>query len=270
MKSRAPGFLAAFIGSAPDALALERGKEALGHGVIMAIASSAHRVLKIVSPDEGSPVHAGELRALIGVDPHPVLRLAPPYRHVQRLQDHIGGLPALHRPTHHAAQVEVDHDSQIVRLTDVRTPGTSGIELVQVLNAGGGGTVPVIVITGHADVPLATQAIKAGVADFIEKPFDDEIMLSAIRRALAQQAGNETARAERQSILDRMAGLSARERGVVDGLVAVKANKAIAFDLSISARTVEVYRANAMMKMQAKTLSDLVRMATIAQLDALQ
>ncbi|KTE17817.1 two-component system response regulator [Sphingopyxis sp. H115] len=154
-------------------------------------------------------------------------------------------------------------------VTDVRMPGTSGIELVEALKVRGV-AIPVIVITGHADVPLAIQAMKAGVADFIEKPFDDEIMLSAIRRALAQQTGSENARAERQSILDRMAGLSAREREVVDGLVAGKANKAIAFDLSISARTVEVYRANAMMKMQAKTLSDLVRMATIAQLDAPQ
>ena len=92
-------------------------------------------------------------------------------------------------------------------------------------------------------------------------------MLGAIRRALTQQTGSESARAERQAIMDRMAALSAREREVVDGLVAGKANKAIAFDLSISARTVEVYRANAMMKMQAKTLSDLVRMATIIQLD---
>lgn len=151
-------------------------------------------------------------------------------------------------------------------VTDVRMPGTSGIELVEALKARGA-AVPVIVITGHADVPLAIQAMKAGVVDFIEKPFDEEVMLSAIRRALTQQAGSESARAERQAILDRMGALSAREREVVEGLVAGKANKAIAFDLSISARTVEVYRANAMMKMQAKTLSDLVRMATIVQFD---
>ena len=154
-------------------------------------------------------------------------------------------------------------------VTDVRMPGTSGIELVDALKSRDA-AVPVIMITGHADVPLAIQAMKAGVADFIEKPFDDEIMLDAIRRALTQQAGTESVRAERQSIFDRMATLSAREREVVDGLVAGKANKAIAFDLSISARTVEVYRANAMMKMQAKTLSDLVRMATIIQLDTLR
>ena len=79
----------------------------------MAVATAAHRVLKIASPDEGRPVHAGELRALIRMDQHPLLRLAPPYRHVQRLQHRIGGLPPLHRPAHHTAEIEIDHDSQI-------------------------------------------------------------------------------------------------------------------------------------------------------------
>ena len=147
-------------------------------------------------------------------------------------------------------------------VTDVRMPGMNGIELAEELKRRGG-QAPVVVITGHADVPLAIQAMKAGVADFIEKPFDDEVMLAAIRSALAQQAGDESAAAERQAVLDRMASLSRREREVMDGLVAGKAYKAIAFDLDISPRTVEVYRANLMMKMQAKTLSDLVRMATI-------
>lgn len=147
-------------------------------------------------------------------------------------------------------------------VTDVRMPGMNGIELAEELKRRGG-QVPVIVITGHADVPLAIQAMKAGVADFIEKPFDDEVMLAAIRNALAQHAGEESAAAERQVVLGRIATLSPREREVMDGLVAGKANKAIAFDLDISARTVEVYRANLMMKMQAKTLSELVRMVTI-------
>jgi two-component system response regulator FixJ len=147
-------------------------------------------------------------------------------------------------------------------VTDVRMPGMNGIELAEEL-ARRGSPVPVIVITGHADVPLAIQAMKAGVADFIEKPFDDEVMLAAIRKALAQQATDDGVAAERQAVLDRIATLSPRERDVMEGLVAGKANKVIAFDLDISARTVEVYRANLMMKMQAKTLSDLVRMATI-------
>ncbi len=106
----------------------------------------------------------------------------------------------------------------------------------------------------------------AGVADFIEKPFDDEVMLSSIRKAFARQAGDDQAQAEKRSILDRIASLSPRELEVMDGLVAGHANKAIAFELEISARTVEVYRANVMMKMQAKTLSELVRMVTLARL----
>lgn len=150
-------------------------------------------------------------------------------------------------------------------VTDVRMPGVSGIQLAEELKKRGE-KVPVIVITGHADVPLAIQAMKAGVSDFIEKPFDDEVMLTAIRSALAQQAGDQQEHAERQEVLDRMATLSPREREVMDGLVAGKANKAIAFELDISARTVEVYRANVMMKMQARTLSNLVRMVTVARL----
>ncbi|GAA4013524.1 response regulator FixJ [Sphingomonas swuensis] len=149
-------------------------------------------------------------------------------------------------------------------ITDVRMPGTSGLELAEELKRRGA-TAPVVMITGHADVPLAVQAMKAGVSDFIEKPFDDELLLSAIRKALAQQAEGQAAQAERQAIHDRIATLSGREHEVMDALVAGAANKVIAFDLSISARTVEVYRANVMLKMQAKTLSDLVRMAMIAR-----
>ena len=150
-------------------------------------------------------------------------------------------------------------------VTDVRMPGRSGIDLVEEMQCRGE-DVPVIVITGHADVPLAIRAMHAGVADFIEKPFDDETMLAAIRKALAARANNEAAKAERQTVLDRLATLSGREREVLEGLARGDANKAIAFDLGISARTVEVYRANVMLKMQSKTLSDLVRMVTIARL----
>lgn len=150
-------------------------------------------------------------------------------------------------------------------ITDVRMPGTNGVELAEKLKERDD-AVPVIVITGHADVPLAIQAMKAGAADFIEKPFDDEAMLSAIRKALIDSTDHTQIINERREVLDRLALLSAREREVVDGLVDGKANKVIAFDLDISPRTVEVYRANAMMKMQARTLSDLVRMVTIARL----
>jgi two-component system response regulator FixJ len=125
-------------------------------------------------------------------------------------------------------------------------------------------SLPVIVITGHGDVPLAVEAMKFGAADFLEKPFDDEILLAAVRAALIRQDGDSRQQAERAGIDERLAALSNREREVLEGLVAGHANKRIAFDLGISPRTVEIYRANLMTKMQAASLSDLVRMALIA------
>jgi two-component system response regulator FixJ len=150
-------------------------------------------------------------------------------------------------------------------VTDVRMPGMSGVELIERLKSLGV-TDPVIVITGHADVPMAIQAMKAGVADFLEKPFGDEAILGAIRTALQRRSGKEQADAERETINARIATLSQREREVLDGLVEGHANKVIAFDLQISARTVEVYRANVMTKMHAGSLSELVRMVTIARM----
>ena len=151
-------------------------------------------------------------------------------------------------------------------VTDVRMPELTGVELIGRLKALGVKD-PVIVITGHADVPMAIQAMKAGVADFLEKPFGDDAILGAIRSALARQTGREEADAEREAIKARMATLSQRESEVMEGLVAGHANKVIAYDLSISARTVEVYRANVMTKMQAGSLSELVRMVTVVRLE---
>ncbi len=150
-----------------------------------------------------------------------------------------------------------------VVVTDVRMPEMDGMELVRRL-AELGASLPVIVMTGHADVPLAVAAMKAGVVDFIEKPYDGEAMLAAIRQALASHGESRARDGERSDFIRRIESLSPRERQVLDGLVAGKANKVIAYDLDISPRTVEIYRAHVMTKMQALSLSELVRMALLA------
>jgi two-component system response regulator FixJ len=148
-------------------------------------------------------------------------------------------------------------------ITDVRMPGLSGIDLLKRLKRMTN-SIPVIVITGHGDVPLAVEAMKHGAADFLEKPFDDELLLRTVRSALNRQEKDGKREAERAEIFDQLAALSNRERQVLEGLVAGNANKIIAFNLSISPRTVEIYRANVMSKMAAASLSDLVRKALIA------
>jgi two-component system response regulator FixJ len=147
-------------------------------------------------------------------------------------------------------------------VTDLRMPGMSGIELLHRLKEMGF-RLPVIVITGHGDVPLAVEAMKSGALDFLEKPFDDEALLSAVQAALQHQGVDARRDADRAEIMDKLATLSARERQVLEGLVAGHPNKTIAFDHGISPRTVEIYRANVMSKMRAASLSDLVRMALI-------
>jgi two-component system response regulator FixJ len=148
-------------------------------------------------------------------------------------------------------------------VTDVRMPEMSGIEMLRRLKEMSI-ELPVIVITGHGDVSLAVEAMKAGAVDFLEKPFEDERVLAAIDSALERDHQEGARAAERTRVREKIAQLSQREREVLDGLVAGAANKTIAFDLGISARTVEVYRANVMTKMGAKSLSELVRMAIIA------
>ncbi len=171
--------------------------------------------------------------------------------------------------THASATQFLDVIATIERgciVSDVRMPDMSGLELVSRLKELGIDD-PVIIITGHADVPLAIEAMKAGVVDFLEKPVGDQAMLKAVRAALDQRSSKDRRQSERSEVRVRLASLSRREREVLDGLVAGHANKAIAYDLEISARTVEVYRANVMTKMHAGSLSELVRMVTIAELD---
>ena len=150
-------------------------------------------------------------------------------------------------------------------ITDVRMPGMTGIELLHELKAKACG-LPAIVITGHGDVPLAVEAMKAGAIDFIEKPFDEEAILSAVRSALDRRRREGRGGEDNAAIAAKLALLSERERQVLEGLISGHPNKTIAHDLGISPRTVEVYRANLMTKMQAKSLSELIRMAIIAQI----
>ncbi len=150
-------------------------------------------------------------------------------------------------------------------VSDIRMPGMNGIELVRKLK-GGGSSCPVILITGHGDVALAVEAMKAGAVDFIEKPFDDAALLDAIRGALEPHTAPKGDNAARKEAEARLKELSPRERDVLQGLVAGKINKVIAHDLSISPRTVEVYRANLMAKTGARSMSELMRLALAAGL----
>ena len=140
----------------------------------------------------------------------------------------------------------------------------NGLELQQRMGSLGI-RLPVIVMTGHADVPIAVQALKAGAADFLEKPFDDDQLLSAVQRAIA---ASQRARDEATAVADiaaRLATLTPREREVLDRLVAGQPNKTIAYDLGSSPRTVEVHRARVMEKMHARSLAELVRMTIAAE-----
>lgn len=150
-------------------------------------------------------------------------------------------------------------------LTDVRMPGLTGLQLVRELKDRGV-DLPVIVMTGHGDVPLAVEAMKAGVVDFIEKPFSDEVLLAAVKAAFERLNNDVEPDAARLAAEGRLAQLSPRERDVLAGVVEGKLNKVIAYELEISPRTVEIYRANLMSKTGARNVADLMRIALAAGL----
>jgi two-component system response regulator FixJ len=147
-------------------------------------------------------------------------------------------------------------------VTDLRMPDMSGVDLLAQLKAMNA-MVPAIVITGHGDVPMAVAAMKSGALDFIEKPFEDEVLIEAIRRAAERITGKPDNLDDVAAIRQRYDQLSERETQVLSAVVAGLPNKTIAYDLNISPRTVEIHRANVMAKMQARSLPELVRM-TIA------
>jgi len=150
-------------------------------------------------------------------------------------------------------------------LLDVRMPQMDGIEVQAELNARGV-TMPVVVLTGHGDVGIAVAAMRGGAMDFIEKPFEREVLLEAIEAAFVRLAQGVLANASAQAARVRIAALTPREQDVLRGLVVGKPNKVIAWDLQISPRTVEVYRANAMTKLGVRSLSEALRIAFAAGL----
>jgi two-component system, LuxR family, response regulator FixJ len=145
-------------------------------------------------------------------------------------------------------------------VSDVRMPGIDGIELLKRLKARHS-TFPVVIMTGHGDVPLAVEAMKLGAVDFLEKPFEDDRLIGMIETALRQAEAGAQSDAVTADVAARIATLSPRERQVMDGLIAGLSNKLIAREYDISPRTIEVYRANVMTKMEAGSLSELVRLA---------
>ena len=147
-------------------------------------------------------------------------------------------------------------------VTDVRMPGMSGIELLRHLREHKVAW-PVIVVTGHGEIQLAVEAMKLGAVDFLEKPFDDENFIATARGALERWRLLQDHATQQTQLQDRLRTLSGRERDVLTGLLAGRSNKMIAIDLDISPRTVEIYRANLMTKMQAASLSELVRLALL-------
>jgi FixJ family two-component response regulator len=152
-------------------------------------------------------------------------------------------------------------------LLDVRMPGMSGLELQNYLSEREY-RLPVIIITGHGDVSMAVKAMKAGAVDFIEKPFDDDLLLESIRNALQFDEKQRSLRAQRADIAARMAELTPREHEVMAMVTDGRSNREIAEGLRVSAKTVEVHRARVMDKMRADSLAELVRMALIASGEA--
>ncbi len=149
-------------------------------------------------------------------------------------------------------------------ILDVRMPGMSGPELQEQLRANNI-NIPIIIITGHGDVPTAVRTMKAGAIDVLEKPFSDDLLLERVHQALERDAATRTEQAEREKVAKRMARLTPREREVMGAIVQGKLNKVIAADLGLSTRTVEIHRARIMEKMEARSVSTLTRMVLLME-----
>ena len=197
-----------------------------------------------------------------------VIHLIDDDEHVRRAVAFLLGTAGLAVRVHELAEKflgELENLQPGCIVSDVRMPGLDGVGLLRRLGERGV-DMPTIIMTGHADVALAVAAMKAGAVDFIEKPFDDEVLLAAVEGALSRYRQAGSASGDVAEIREKAATLSNREKEVLAGLLKGHPNKTIAYDLGLSARTVEVHRANLMAKMGAKSLSDLVRMAMMAKL----
>jgi FixJ family two-component response regulator len=150
---------------------------------------------------------------------------------------------------------------------DIRMPGMDGMELQSRLNAMNS-ILPIIFVTGHGDIPMAVEAMQRGAMDFVQKPYREQELLSKISSALKLDEENRQSLQEKQTIIEQLASLTPREHEVMEGMVAGKANKVIAYDLDISQRTVEIHRARVMEKLNAKSLAHLVRMVMTVGADA--
>ncbi len=173
-------------------------------------------------------------------------------------------LPVLTYPSAQAFLPTYDVRQAGCLVLDIRMPGMSGLELQQQLNLQGA-TIPVIFMTGHGDVPMAVEAMQHGAFDFLQKPFRDQDLIDRVQRALERDALLRSQLRSTDRIRERLDSLTAREREVLDFMVAGKANKVMAADLSLSQRTIEIHRARVMEKMQARSLAQLVRMVMEVQ-----
>ena len=149
-------------------------------------------------------------------------------------------------------------------LTDVRMPGLSGLDLLEEMR-GRAFLSPVIIITGHADVPMAVRAFKSGALDFIEKPFNDQMLLDKVQEAIELDVSRRTVLSQRATVMDRLGTLTTRETEVLERVIAGKANKEVAADLGLSEKTIEVHRSRVMKKMRALNAADLIRMVLEAR-----
>ncbi len=202
------------------------------------------------------------------MNPEPTVFIIDDDEAVRRFLSGLIASVGLHVETYASAQefLDADEPSQPgCLLLDIRMPGMSGLELQKEL-ASRNIRIPIIILTGHGNVQVAVHAMKAGAVDFIEKPFNNELLLDRIQMAVAESVDADTTRIKQDEIAHRMELLTPREHQVLDIVAAGETNKAIARRLEISEKTVEIHRARVMEKMQAKSLADLVKMVAMLEL----